>query len=223
MSIYARQINPAYQESPLSWSDMFPDNLVLDGNRHYTSHTIPAYDQIRDSFDDMANTWELDSHSTLGELLRDYGFAREDGKPWSTQQKHAWRVLMESPEGAEDDGIMCHALQLLTGHRWDSSCLRGCCQGDWQTVYYDADTWTSEALSAFETEYFNTGSEWIIHDEEQPPESPEDISGYSVYCTAWNDDGIRKELAEAAGVKPKDVIMYAWDGEHTVDQYKEVV
>ena len=60
--------------------------------------------------------------------------------------------------------------------------------------------------------YFNTGSEWIIHDEDNTPEGPEDINGYCVYCTAWNEEGIKRELAEAAEVKPEEIIMYAFEG-----------
>lgn len=111
-------------------------------------------------------------------------------------------------------------LQLITGHKWDTTTIKGCCQSDWQTVYYDVEKWSREELDHFETMYFNTGSEWVIHDEETEPESPEDISGYSVYCISWNDEGIKKELAEAAGVEPEEIIMYAYDHSVSVPVYR---
>lgn len=43
MKIYAKQISPEYQESPLFLGDEFwPEGIILDGNRDYKSRTIPA-------------------------------------------------------------------------------------------------------------------------------------------------------------------------------------
>lgn len=39
-------------------------------------------------------------------------------------------------------------------------------------------------------------------------DSPANISGCSVYCIAWNDEGIRKEIADAEGIDPADVVFY---------------
>lgn len=50
-----------------------------------------------------------------------------------------------------------------------------------------------------------------------------DIIWYSCYCYSWNDDGIRSELAEIAGCKPEDVVMYPFDGYTQAEKYKEVV
>jgi hypothetical protein len=72
-------------------------------------------------------------------------------------------------------------------------------------------------------EYFNTGSEWIIHDEESEPETVKDISGYSVYCYSWNTDGIKKEIADAAGSDPDDVILYEFDKYINVPADKEAI
>lgn len=54
MKIYAKQISPEYQESPLFLCEEFwPEGIILDGNRDYTSRTISAYDDIKRYFDDM--------------------------------------------------------------------------------------------------------------------------------------------------------------------------
>ena len=61
MKIYAKQISPEYQESPLFLGDEFwPEGIILDGNRDYQSRTIPAYDDIKRYFDEMAEEWEND-------------------------------------------------------------------------------------------------------------------------------------------------------------------
>lgn len=240
--IYARQIAPEYQESPLFLDGFFPDNIILTGNRHYNDHTTPEYDQINRYFEEMAGAWENDRfffrwngasydkiskrpEYTLQELLREYGFTRPDGKPWTTKQRHEWRELLESKSMTKDeeDRIFIKALQLLTGKEWEAFIIRGSCQSDWQTGFYPVDEWSREALQEFETEYFNEGSEWIIHDENGEPESPEEISGYSVYCHGWNSDQIRKEIAEAAGEsEPAAVVLYEFTGYTRSHEYRKV-
>lgn len=230
MKVYAKQMNPAYQESPLFLFDEWPDgDLILVGNRDYRERTIAEYDQIHDYFDNMASEWAQNGmygseKYSLKEILHDYGFERNDGKPWTTNQRHEWKLLMESEYyDSSDEEVILKALELMTGHEWKSGTIRGCCQGDWQDVYYRVDRWNDKSLEAFETEYFNTGSEWMIHDEDEEPEDPEDISGFTCYCVSWNKDGIREEIASAAGCKPEDVVMYAWDGTYSVNKYRIVV
>ena len=215
--IYARQIDPRYQKSPLFYCDEdFPDNIIVTGNRAYNSHTTPAWDQMADYWDDMAWDWEnRERGDTLRALLYNYGFERPDGKPWTTKERHLWRELLESGEDEDDDEVILPALALLTRKPWDTRAIRGCCQGEYQRVYYSPDEWSEEALDEFEIEYFNTGTEWIVHDEEQPPEYVGEISGYCTYCHGWTDEQNRAEIANAAGVDPEQVILY--DAETPLD------
>lgn len=69
MKIYAKQVSPEYQESPLFLDECFPEDIILTGNRNYTSRTTPEYDKIAADFDSMARTWE-DIQAALQELLR---------------------------------------------------------------------------------------------------------------------------------------------------------
>lgn len=240
MKIYARQIAPEYQESPLLLDKEFwSEGIILDGNRHYNSHTIPAYDQIVRYFDEMAGEWENDGcyytyedgkpimhkrkrECTIAEYLREYGFRREDGKIWTTKQRHEWRLLIEGDQAADSDEVILAALRLITGHKWDTTTIRGCCQGDWQNVYFDAEKWSHEELDYFETEYFNTGSEWIIHNGERKPKNPGDIEGYSIYCHGWNEDQIKQEIAEAEGGKAKEVVLFVFKGYANIPIYEAV-
>ena len=81
---------------------------------------------------------------------------------------------------------------------------------------------SSHIFSGVKACYFNTGSEWIVHDEEAEPESPEDINGYSVYCIGWNDELIKLEIAEAAECKPEEVVMYAFKDYARIPIYEAV-
>lgn len=247
MKVYARQINPSYQESPLMISDEWPEDLIVTGNRYFNDHTIPEYDQLKnieemcgDWQDDgyyytrIDGTWKYEKHSkkheySIKEMLWKWGVSRSDGKPWSNKQKHEWKLLMEAGFDSSEDDDVCEALRLLTGAEWKYTIIRGCSQSDWQYAYYRADRWNEKSLETFETEYFNTGSEWMIHDPtladgiEEVPESPEDINGFCGYCYSWNEDGIREEIANMAGCNPEDVVMWAWDGTNYSDNYRMVV
>lgn len=241
MKIYARQIDPAFQESPLFADGFWPEGVITDGNHNYHSRTTDEYDLAKRYFDEMKNDWDkanyyyrwnsetsrYDVHkqrpnTTIGELLDFYGFKRTDGKPWSNAQKHKWRLLMEDADLDEDDA-QCAAMELLTGHKWDCSIIRGCCQSDWQGVFYDTTLYDRKGLAWFEAEYFNTGTEWLIHDEKEEPDCPENINGYAIYCYEWREDDIRAEIAREAGCEPKDVVMYEFNGYSCFPKYREVV
>lgn len=90
--------------------------------------------------------------------------------------------------------------------------------------FYSVDDWNREALAAFEIEYFNMGSEWIIDDGEFNPDtdSPLNINGYSVYITAQDEEGIRKELVAVEGCSPSDLVLYVFEGYTRIPQYKAV-
>lgn len=102
------------------------------------------------------------------------------------------------------------ALHIVTGKRYDVRTIRGCCQGDWQYIYFPVDDYTPAALDILEADYFNTGSEWIVNDD------------FSIYAYSWNNDDIRAEIADAAGVSPCDVILYTFTGWSRSPEYMEV-
>lgn len=248
MEIYARQVNPEYQESPLytlGIEECYPDSIIMPGNRNFRAHNtdMTAWEQITRYFDEMAQEWNDDGRYyeydpeenrytviytkkqyTLAEILTDYKFFRPDGKPWTNKQKHAFRLLMEDEEhSAEDEEIYFPLLNLLTGYTWEKHTIRGSSQSDWADVITRADVFTPEVLAEFEAEYFNTGTEWIIHDGETAPEGPEDIDGFSTYCTEWDDEKTRQHIRNAYGASPDDeVILYKWAGYTQIPRYEKV-
>jgi hypothetical protein len=115
-----------------------------------------------------------------------------------------------------ENKILCRVLELVTGQEWAAGTIRGCCQSDWQEIIYPA-AYGREWLSDFETEYFNTGAEWCISEND-----PESDDNYYMYTHAWSDDGIRAEIAAAAGVDPGDVILYTFTGWSKTPEYMEV-
>ena len=200
--VYAKQVPPEWQTSPLDYWGM-PENVTTDGNIRFNSHMTPEYEHINRHFDNMAYYWEHGCYTTIAEALQDYGFCRNDGKTWSNKDKHKWRLLMEGNATSDDGGLICEALELITGIEFDYATIRGCCQSDWQDVYFPAK-YGLEWLKEFEAEYFNTGTEWIV-----------DTDGYafSIYITEWRDDDIRARIADAAGISVDNVILIDYNGE----------
>lgn len=108
------------------------------------------------------------------------------------------------------------ALHLVTGKRYEKRTIHGCCQGDWQEVYYPVADYSPEALYTLEIEYFNLGSEWQIKTEEEDPD------GYSLYCYTTGPDCIREEIANATGEKPENITLRIFDGWKQIPVYAEV-
>lgn len=232
MKIYARQISPEYQESPFFMvgpEDMYP-GVIFKGNRYFNSHTTPEYDAIRNGLDDLTNTIDTDGkfipgvwYDNLTEAVNDLMPAPLHKARYSTRDIKAWReIASEWYITTHENALVCRAMQLVTGKAYDYTTIRGCVQGDWQEILYPADEYDRDALKMLEADYFNLGTEWIIHDESSDPETPDEISGYSVYCYGWNADQIRAELADAAGADPEDVIMYEYAGSYTIPKYELV-
>ena len=105
------------------------------------------------------------------------------------------------------------ALHIVTGKRYDVRTIRGCCQGDWQDIYFPVDDYTRDALDILEADYFNTGTEWIV-----------DVNGcdVGVYTYSWNSDGTREEIAGAVGADPADVVLLEFTGWNRTAAYREV-
>lgn len=215
MKVYAKQVNPAYQESPIYWSDCLPEGIVFTGNRDYETHTIPAWDKL-DNVEEVIDSYGLEEwYRNITEALNDL-VPRDDEKGYNTRQVHEWKKLIDEWDIADDD-CKAEALSLITGKKYDYTTLRGCRQGDWIDIFYPAEEWDRKSLDCLEMEYFNTGSEWIIHDEKKEPETPEDISGYSVYCYGWDTDSIKDEIKEITGAE--EVVLYEYSGSYSVDQW----
>lgn len=233
MKIYAKQIAPEHQESPLFIEGCFPDNIALCGNNHYKSRkpeifervqTILEQGELADLLEHFENWTEWYKNET--EAINDY-LPPEHNRKYDTNAICALRCLVIDYlhcACSRKDEILCKVLSIVDGRKWDFQTIRGCCQRDWQQVFYPVDEWSNESLQQFETEYFNTGTEWIVDNGEFCPEtdSPLNINGYSIYCTSWNEEGIKQEIADAGGTSPENVILYAFDGYTRIPRYTEV-
>lgn len=228
MKIYAKQVPPEYQESPIFLFDEWPENVFVFGNRRFNQHD-EYLQAVRRGLEEAAGEWDKLQvghgwYDSWIDVLDDLLAPWENRGPYTRAERLQWADLCDQyceARSADENDILCDALELISGQKWANGTLRGCCQGDWQEIIYPAE-YGRKWLEEFEAEYFNTGTEWIIHDETTEPDSPEDISGYSVYCYGWNNALIREEIANAAGCAPEDVHLYTFSGWSRSASYEEV-
>lgn len=235
MKIYARQVNPEFQYSPVL--DCLPfEDMALCGNRDYKEHLPEIFSHVRNVLD-AGELAEILVDIAAGDVDPDFQYTdaadavdeylHPDGRgPYTPDEIETLSAAVVAygctNYGPAEEIHLCTALSVVTGHKWDYRTIRGSSQGEWQNVFFRADVWTGEALAAFEVEYFNTGSEWIVQDDGETPATPDDVEGFSLYCIAWDVDGIRAEIANAAGCKPEEVTMYKWAGVRRADMFEEV-
>lgn len=213
----AKQIPPEFQESPLmlegdNWQGTWLEGLCFWGNPDYKGHKTPELEALLDKLENLADDYEgieqdgYSAYETFPEAVKGY-FPDYKGEDWK-----AWEELCEAFLDAEwefTESVICKGLALLTGKKYHYKQISGCCQGEWQIVYYPADEWDDDSLAMIEAQYFNTGEEWIVSEELLDENtSPEDIEGVSYYTIGWNDEQTRQELGNAMGCKPEDIIMY---------------
>lgn len=233
--IYCKQVPPEYQESPIFQADMFPENMVVCGNRDFKEWKTAVFALVENTLDNGDLQEALEDLETGGYYSAFYESAQEaieeflppSKGEYSQDDITALQGLVKAYtqcSRAETNNIFCRVLSIVDGKKWGWKIIRGCCQSDWNEIFYTVDDWSREALAAFEIEYFNMGSEWIIDDGEFNPDtdSPLNINGYSVYITAQDEEGIRKELAAVEGCSPSDLVLYVFEGYVHIPQYKAV-
>jgi hypothetical protein len=199
MKVYAKQVPPEYQESPLFLFNDWPEDMAICGNRDFDSHCPEVFTRVYKALQD-------------GELCEALSDLESGAGYYSEFYKNATEAINDLlyPEKAAYSTRDIHTIKTVVA---EYSTCRSC----------DENRVLCEALSTFETEYFNTGTEWLVHDGDSLPESPEDINGYFVYCTSWNEDGIANEIADSAGGRPEDVKLWAFDGYVQSPKYREVM
>ena len=196
--------------------DEWPENVYIFGNRYYIERT-EGLQEIRDALESIADGVEAMREgyahtASLAELI------------WSELPRES-REIYTRPERLElvklaeeyahsyswsdaEIRVILRVLEMVRGEKYKHATIHGCCQRDWQEIIYPA-SYGDTFRDTFETEYFNTGTEWIIHDGGEAPEDPDNIDGYSMYCYTYDP---RVEIAEYTGTAPENVTLYEFSG-----------
>lgn len=215
MKYYVAQIEPEYQTPPLFMGEEYwPEGVAVTGNRYFKAHTFQAFDLIQNVWDvvdawaDIQDRGVWSGWNNITQALNNL-VPRDDGKGYNSHQVHRWKKLLERWDDTEDDRV--EALELITGTEYECTTIRGTCQGDWNIMYHPA-SWSREAVWEFEAEYFNTGAEWMVHDEDNVPTCVADVSGWCIYTHAWSLQGVIDELSQAIGCNPDQLHIWEYLG-----------
>ena len=217
--IYVRQIEPGNQESPVmqegkNWQGTWLEDLVVAGNPCFREHTIPEYDLWEEKKYELREELK-ERPDCMIEILEDLELTTRDQLD---AQIFSWLSLKKDIlDGVRfnqySENLTANVLTIMTGKPYSCTMIHGCVQAEWNVLYYPTDAWGREAVRDFEAQYFNTGSEWLVHEEAYEPEDPSEISGSTVYITNdWNDEEIKKSLSEVLGCDPAELVIYKFDG-----------
>ena len=225
---YARQIPEERQESPFWLSNItrngaienreeYPgialksSNNLVELNPSVVDKVISAVSDIEDCYAEIKHFGkDFGGHKTLTECI-----AKLVGRRPSTKAVYEWKQLVDNFNDQDDD-LICKALTLFYGVKWDHTELHGCAQGDFITAFYMSDIWNRKALEEIESEYFNLGTEWRISEMDEEPESPENIDGEYVYiCDYDHVRGLKDEFGD-------DIVIYECDGGNYSYSYSRV-
>ena len=121
--IYARQIAPEWQESPIFLDGMFPENIVVTGNRDYISRTSPLFDRVYNALENGELAEALDDIKNGGYYSSFYKNATQaindllepDKARYSTRDIHALKELVNAYTEAgsrEENNILCKVLSV---------------------------------------------------------------------------------------------------------------
>lgn len=229
MKYIAKQVAPEYQESPFCHMDAsYIDGLIISGNRQFSEvngTNTEAFERVLD----VVESFELQEILSDVEQGDHYWFEtaeeaiynmlppdREGGKKYTAQELEEIENLVRQYWSMQDDEDKFFRLvEIVTGEKWASGTIRGCCQGDWNNIFYDTAKWDADSLRTIETEYFNTGAEFKVY-----PADDKDDCVY-VYVHSWNTDEQKKEIAEQTptSCKPQEIELYLFDGWDRAPRY----
>lgn len=222
MTIYAKEVPAELTESPL-WIGIFEDLPVIVissdckteskpfdwESKHYELWlAVKAYfGDVCSEYKDLISGEYPSNYDSLRDIVKAY-FAYYGIEPNADMISKIRKFAKEYNWETEDE-IHVEVFKLFTGIDWKVTEIRGCAYGEWAEIMYIDGMLDVEE---FEALYFNTGTEFIIHDEDTEVECADDISGYSVYTHLWREDDVKKWIAENFGHPGEDVVLYKFTG-----------
>lgn len=205
--IYAITLNPeSYDYRVYDISDDDGNTVIIDGGREFANIDNNGYlKAIKDIIKEY-NTYSFDYYynGSIMAFLKDMLPKKENGKRLSPKEAHTIKQALDNND--RDVDTICDCLSIITGKTYLMRGLRGCCQGDYIEAYYPVEDGIQKYLDWVEAWYFGTGTEIMVHDEEDDPKCAEDISGWTFYTASWKIDDIKKEIKVQCGYKEDDDI-----------------
>ena len=201
--IYAKQVNPEYQDSYTDFQE--ESNLcgfAIMGNRRYFEYKAEYFDKFLSAMENDPCYWTFTYDDLTPEEIKDFK------ETWSKYAYH----------NADYYKTLVRLLSIYYKEDFDMVTLRGSVQREWNYLIYRPRLLSDKDIERLECEYFNTGTEWIIYTDD-PEEEPDAEQETSVYCCSWSDEGIKEEIAQAAGDVASAVVLLKYAGETRTPVY----
>lgn len=109
---------------------------------------------------------------------------------------------------------ICEIMSFVSKHTWTYTGIYGKNYlndpSQKTIIFYDTRDWNEDDTVQFESEYFNTGTEWIIHDRDFVPETAGDIDGYYLYTRETEINEIKDDIARRLNCMPEEIQAYVF-------------
>ena len=211
--IIAKQVPWDIQDS--NWeAGMYP-GWEFVGNRYYEKEVSEDYENWMKYGNDIIDECTADDPDDLKKAIFYYlGCAIKD-----EDELQEWERIVSSVgeynKCYDDKDTITRVLSLIHHKPYIHATMRGTCQSDWQGVYLPADE--KESLPACESYYFNTGTEWIVYQNDEDYEN--DQSDFGIYVIGGDEP--KKAIADACNVSPDEVKLIEFAGYKQVPYWKK--
>ena len=224
----ARQVPPEDQEPDLfyirkdgrwMWEDEYWNNISIlprSGFHHVLTDDVQEVLDVLESYAVSADVSASDD--VRASVEHNLPARRENGAPYTPEEiKLLYNMASAYNDNPYDNRtIISSVLSIMTGKKYDWQCLHGCSQNDWRYIVYPSALYSKDDIRYFECALFNTGTEWSVAD----ASDPYDVS--PIYCTGYNDDIIRREIADGVGCLPEEIEMYKFTGYTRTANYEKI-
>ena len=218
--VIAKQVPPEHQESPFEFEsdsfELYYPGVILTGNRNLFDHITDEYDLVvnglYDAQDEIHALGDEDSvYSNEYEVITDF-FPPVNKDEYSVEDIEKWIRLLVVANNCQNNAYIAEALSLMTGCKYEHTTIRGCCQSDWQFMFYPSDQYGENFVKEFEVEYFNLGSEWVVDDEH-----------CYIHASGYDMEEVRDELCRVYGLSPDEIQLLRFEGWKKTATYEEVI
>lgn len=217
---YVKEFSPEETNSEYFFDFVGEGLTIIGGDRCRDYGDVDGWKKIIDNISE----WRYYA-KTLTEAVNDILPAKANGKKYGGKDISRLRDLIDSyAEHYSIDGEdIAELLSIVNGKEYTACGIYGCCQGDYAEVIMPKSEYSREYIDEIECYYFNLGTEVMIHDGDNEPETAGEIDGYCEYIPmiGYSED-IKAKLAEWLGCDENEITYYAFVGYTQTAEHKIV-
>lgn len=221
---YAIECAPENFNYEMYYDDLMAteDNIWIGGNRDFSTTNADLREDtvkaLEDAYYDIYEADDVTEEERIDAIK--YYFKKENKQPLTELEIDELTNLVRmfnTCSRRDENDIICQTLTILYGKIFESSMIRGSCQGDWLEIIYPEDK--RSLVPYIEAVYFATGTEFRITEEPVEESELDEADCFYDYTELWKDADIRDHLCETIGCKPEELVIRKICGEHHYVKY----